>query len=336
MRKGKCRWGAALLALPLAACMVGPDYRRPGAPVPSGYKELAGWKIAEPREAIDRGAWWSIYNDPLLDQLERQVAITNQNVKASEAAFRQAVALVGEAQANLFPVIAIDANATRNGFGSSRGVTGTSVSTTSVSAGTTSTSRTTTISRGEIDRSQYSLQGTVNWDLDVWGRIRRQIEGQAAAAQVSAADLANATLSAQATLATSYFNMRAGDSLQRLLEDTVAAYQRSLQITENQYNAGVASRADVLAAQAQLDAAQAQLQGVGVQRALNEHAIAVLTGHPPADLSIAPALLPEHVPVVPVGLPATLLERRPDIAAAERSMQQQNAQIGVAVAAYFP
>jgi NodT family efflux transporter outer membrane factor (OMF) lipoprotein len=176
----------------------------------------------------------------------------------------------------------------------------------------------------------------VSWTIDVWGQIRRQIEAQSAAAQASSADLANATLSAQGTLAQDYFAMRGQDSLIRLLTDTVAAYQRALDITNNQYNAGTVSRADVLAADAQLQSAKVQLVGAGATRAIYEHAIAVLAGHAPAEVSIAAALLPTQVPVVPTGLPSALLERRPDIAASERAMAEENANIGVAIAAYYP
>jgi NodT family efflux transporter outer membrane factor (OMF) lipoprotein len=305
------------LLLALAACTVGPDYRRPSAPVPPAFKELAGWKIAAPADAEMKGPWWAVFHDPVLDALERQVVITNQTVKQAEAAYAQARALVAEAQAGLFPTLAVSPDVTRNSLNSSFGTVGIPRS----------------VGKAFTD---YSLQGSAAWDLDVWGRIRRQVEAQQAAAAVGAADLANAVLSAQIALATDYFNMRAQDSLADLLRQTIDAYARALVITENQYNAGTASRGDVVTAEAQLKTAQAQLVGVGVQRAQFEHAIAVLTGHAPAELSIPPAPLPADVPVVPPGLPSTLLERRPDIAAAERAVAQANANIGVAVAAYYP
>jgi NodT family efflux transporter outer membrane factor (OMF) lipoprotein len=309
---------APLIALALSACMVGPDYHRPGAPVPAVYKELQGWTIAQPQDVADRGPWWSIYHDPELDSLVRQVNINNQTVKQFEAAYRNAVALVQEARASLFPVATLNASVTRApGFGGSASSSASGFG-------------------GGVPRNQYSLEGSATWDLDVWGRIRRQIESQAAFAQVNAADLANAQLSAQATLATDYFDLRAEDSLAEILRQTVDAFQRSLQITQNQHAAGTVSNADVVTAQAQLEGARAQLIGVGVQRAIFEHAIAVLTGHPPADLTIPPAPLTSQVPVTPPGLPSTLLQRRPDIAAAERQMQQENALIGVQVAAYYP
>lgn len=307
---------ALLAAALLVGCTVGPDYTPPKAVVSITYKELAGWKPATPRDTADRGAWWEIYNDPDLDRLERQVALANQNVKAFEAAYRAASALVRETQAGLFPTISLSPGVTRSQSGLSSG---------SSSHGSTS-----------FTRTQYSLEGSAAWVPDVWGTIRRQVESNVAAAQVSAADLANATLSAQATLAIAYINLHYEDALQRLLTDTVGEYQRALDITNNQYRAGTASSADVVTAEAQLQSTQAQLIAVGVQRGQYEHAIAVLTGRPPAELAIPVAPLPSAVPVVPAGVPSTLLERRPDIAAAERQMQQENALIGVAVGAYYP
>ncbi len=300
---------AAALALGAAACTVGPDYERPPAPVPQAFKELTGWKPAAPQDDSDKGAWWAIYHDPELDRLERMVEVSNQTVKEFEAQYRNAVALVAEARASLFPSVGLTGGASRSG--GARGA--------SSSAG-----------------AQYSINGTVSWDLDVWGRVRRQVESNVAGAQVSAADLANAKLSAQTTLATDYFDLRAEDALADLLRDTAAAYRRALQITENQYSAGVSSSVDVVTARAQLQSTEAQLVGVGVQRQQYEHAIAILTGHAPAELTIAPAPLASAVPVVPPGLPSALLERRPDIAAAERQMQQQNALIGVQLAAFYP
>ena len=314
----------------LAACTVGPDYEKPDAPLSVDYKELQGWTIAQPQDAVERGDWWSIYHDPELDMLERQIDVSNQTVKQFEAQYRNAVALVQAAQAGLFPTVGLNADVTHSsGFsGTSRGSSSSSVFTSSGSTSGTS--------GGGGPRTLYSLEGTIDWSLDVWGRVRRQVESQVAGAQVSAADLANAKLLAQATLATDYFDLRAEDSLAALLRQTVDNFQRSLQIVQNQHNAGTVSSADVVTAQAQLEGARAQLIGVGVQRALFEHAIAVLTGHPPAELTIPPAPLTSRAPVMPPGLPSTLLQRRPDIAAAERQMQQQNALIGVQVAAFYP
>jgi NodT family efflux transporter outer membrane factor (OMF) lipoprotein len=309
-----------VLGMVLAGCMVGPDYKRPDAPEAATFKELAGWKISEPADTMDKGAWWSVYHDPELDRLERMVEVSNQNVKTFEAQYQNAVALVAEARAGLFPILALSPAVTRSGSG----------------AGGSSSSSGSSFSSSSRSGTTYSLSGTVSWDLDVWGRIRRQIESSTAAAQVSAADLANAKLSAQAALATDYFDLRAEDSLEQLLRDTVAAFRRALRITENQYHAGTSSSIDYVTALAQLQSTEAQLVAVGVQRQQFEHAIAMLTGHPPADLTIAPAPLAARVPIMPPGLPSTLLERRPDVAAAERVMQQENAVIGVEVAAYYP
>jgi NodT family efflux transporter outer membrane factor (OMF) lipoprotein len=307
----------------LTGCMVGPDYHRPDAPVPATYKEANGWKPATPADGMNRGDWWLIYDDPELDRLEREVLISNQNIKSYEAAYRASVALVQETQAQLFPVIGVTPQVTH---GLSGGGSGFATSSGTVVGGRGS---------GRIGTA-YSAQANAAWAPDLWGKIRRQVESNVAAAQVSAADLANATLSAQATLAIEYMNLHYQDSLEQLLRETVAAYQRTYDITVNQYRAGTASAADMVQADAQLKSAQAQLVAVGVARGQYEHAIAMLTGHPPAEVSIPKAPLPGTVPVVPTGVPSTLLERRPDIASAERGMQQANALIGVAKAAYFP
>jgi NodT family efflux transporter outer membrane factor (OMF) lipoprotein len=298
-------WAAAAALLVLGGCTVGPDYMRPAAPVPATYKELKGWKRAAPADTLDRGAWWDAFHDPVLDRLERRIVISNQTLKAAEAAYAQARALVHQTQAGLFPTIAATTDIERQ---RSKGLFGTVA----------------------------SVEGTASWDLDLWGRIRRQVESQAASAEASAADVANARLSAQAELATLYFELRYQDSLQRLLSDTVSAFRRSLQITKNQYSAGVAGRSDVITAQTQLESAQAELIDAGVNRAKFEHAIAVLVGVPPAELSLSPGQLATRLPRTPVRVPSTLLERRPDIAAAERTMAAQNALIGAAVAAFFP
>lgn len=309
--------GSALLS----ACTVGPDYKRPPAIVPAAYKEQDGWKPSEPRDAVNRGSWWSIYKDPVLDELEKQIDISNQNLKASEAAFREARAVVQEARAAFFPTLTLNGSAQRTGRG------GGSASAVSTTGGTSSRASSQTL---------YSLTLGASWELDVWGRIRRTVESDVAAAQVSAADLALARLSAQAALATDYFDLRVEDELKRLLDDTVAAYARSLQITQNQYAAGTVGKSDVVQAETLLKSTQAQAINVGVARAQLEHAIAILVGKPPADFTVVPAPLATEVPEIPAGVPSALLERRPDIAAAERQMAAANAQIGVAIAAFFP
>jgi len=300
------------LTLVVSACTVGPDYRRPEVATPSRYKELEGWILAAPNLAeAPKGAWWRIYGDDVLDALERRLDLDNQTIKEYEARYRASVAMVAQARAGYFPTVSANAGATRDA--SSAGSTGL-----------------------HSVKTQYSLQGSADWSPDLWGRIRREVESAQAAAQVSAADLANARLSAEAMLAADYFDLRAEDALIALLQETVAAYTEALRITENRYRAGTASDADVAAAQAQLESTKAQLVGVGAQRALYEHAIAALIGSTPAEFSLTPVPLTDHVPVVPPGIPSTLLQRRPDIAAAERAVQQQNALIGQAEAAYFP
>ena len=312
------------ICLVLAGCMVGPDYQRPDAPTSPVFKELAGWKISQPADTVDKGAWWSVYHDPELDRLERMVEVSNQTVKQFEADYRNAVALVAEARASLFPTVSVSPGVTR-GSGGGGGHGSSSLVTSSGSS-----------FGGSGPTTQYSITGTVSWVPDIWGSVRRQIESSTAFAQVGAANLANAKLSAQATLATDYFDLRAEDSLTRLLIETVAAYRRALEITQNQYRAGTTASIDYVTALAQLQSTQAELIGVGVQRQQYEHAIAILTGHAPAEITIPPAPLAAAVPVMPPGLPSALLERRPDIAAAERAMQEENALIGVAVATYYP
>jgi len=314
------RWAVVLAMLPaLAACEVGPDYQRPPAETPVAYKEVPeGWKVAQPADSISRGTWWEIYSDPVLDGLERQVAVSNQNLKAFEAAFRQASAIIREARSEYFPTVDGSASVTRSQTG-----------------GNTATGN--TGGGGGQPKTRYEVQGAVsNWEIDLWGRISRLVEGDLATAQATAGDLASARLSAQAQLATAYFQLRVSDALKRLFDSEVEAFARSLQITQNRYRAGTAARVDVVQAQAQLDSTRAQAVAVGVQRAQFEHAIAVLIGKPPAEFAIAPTTTVFTTPMVPVELPSALLERRPDIAAAERRIAAANAQIGVAIAGYYP
>jgi len=281
---------------------VGPDFERPAAIVSPQYKEIAGWKIATPRASESKGDWWSVFHDPELDSLERAVAVSNQTVKADEAAYREALALINEARTGLFPTVNGNASATR------------------------SSPKTTTL----------TAEASGVWMLDVWGQIRREIEVQQAGAEVTAANLANATLAAQSALASAYVLVRFADSLEDLLTRTVEEYKRSLTIAQNQYNAGTAAKSDVITAQAQVLNQQAALIAAGVSRAQSEHAVAVLMGRPPAGLSIPHGALSTRVPSIPVRLPSSLLERRPDVAAAEEAMREANAQIGVAFAGYFP
>ena len=314
----------AAATLALCACKVGPNYRRPDAPVPVAYKELPAdapvWKPSAPQDGKDRGAWWAIYDDPELDELERQVNISNQNVKQYEAEYEQAVALLKEAKAELYPTVSISGGVQRGGGG----------------GGTAAVSSTVGSGQGGTTRTEFTLEPAVSWQPDIWGTIRRQVESRKAGVQVSEADLANAQLSAQATLASDYFDLRASDSLRTLLAQSVTLDRRVVEITQNQLNSGTASNGDLATAQAQLQATQAQLVAVDQQRGTYEHAIAVLTGHLPSQLTIPQAPLRSTVPEVPVAVPSTLMERNPAIAAAERQMLQENALIGVAIGAYFP
>jgi NodT family efflux transporter outer membrane factor (OMF) lipoprotein len=321
------RFAAALaLASGLCACAVGPDYHRPAAPPSPAFKEAAGWTPSHPVDALDKGAWWSMFNDPTLDGLERRVAAANQTVKEYEAAYRQAHAIVAEAQASFFPVVTASADAQRSkGAGSATGTTIGGATTTTTTGVSTSRAVTT-----------YGATLEASWAPDFWGKIRRTVESDKALAQASAADLANARLSAQAALAQDYFQLRTLDEEKTAYADTVSAYERLVKLTQDQVREGTQPQSAVLTAQTQLYAAQASLIAVGVMRAEMEHAIAVLVGVAPSDLTIPPASLSREVPTPPLTLPSTLLERRPDIAGAERRMASGNALIGVAVAAYYP
>ncbi len=299
---------------------------RPAAPTPATYKEAGNWKPAQPQDDLHRGEWWKVYGDPALDDLMAQVSVSNQTLKQAEAAYRQARALAAGARAEYFPTVALDPAVTR----SRRGQNGSAFvsSTTGAVVGGSSGS-------GSVS-NQYSLPLDVNWEVDVWGKVRRTVESVAASAQASAAELEATRLSLLAELATDYFQLRVLDEQQRLFDDTVNAYQKSLELTQNQYKVGVAAQSDVILAETQLKTTQAQALDTGVQRAELEHAIAVLIGKPPADFSIAPGKIAFNIPVIPPGMPSALLERRPDIAQAERQMAASNAQIGIAKSAYFP
>jgi NodT family efflux transporter outer membrane factor (OMF) lipoprotein len=305
------------LATLLSACAVGPDYVRPAMETPAAFKESKDWKVAEPRDHELGDHWWETYNDPLLNSLITQIDISNQNLAQAEAKYRQASALVQAARAAYFPTVGANVSSTRSGRGSNS----------SSNSSSSNSSRVTTTN---------SLALNAGWEPDLWGKVRRTVESNQASAQASAADLQAARLSAQAALAQDYWQLRILDAQKILLEDTVAAYQRSFQLTQNQYAAGVVSKADVIQAQTQLKSAQAQMIDLGVLRAQTEHAIALLVGQAASTFSIAPAPLAAVVPAIPTGIPSALLERRPDISAAERLAAAANAQIGVAKAAYFP
>jgi NodT family efflux transporter outer membrane factor (OMF) lipoprotein len=303
---------------------VGPDYQRPPAPAPTAYKELppanspqAGeWAPAQPSDAIARGKWWEIYNDPELNTLEEQVSLSNQNLIAAEAEFREAKFAVKIARSNLFPTISIEPTIVN----ARSSITGTPGNQNFVPS----------------TRTTYDLPVDVSWQADVWGSVRRSIQASAESAQVSDAQLENARLSYQAELAQDYFELRGTDGEKELLNTTVKSYEDYLKLTQDRFNNGVASGSDVAQAQTQLQTARAQMIDFDVARAAYEHAIAVLTGKAPAELSISASPIKITPPAVPVGVPSTLLERRPDIATAERQMAAANEQIGIAKAAYYP
>jgi NodT family efflux transporter outer membrane factor (OMF) lipoprotein len=316
LRNGERRAaGALLFAATLAlvsACTLAPEYKRPDTPEPPAFKEAppAGdstWFPAAPADALDRGPWWEVFGDPVLSSLAAEVEVSNQNVAAAAASYAQAQALVSQERAALFPLVGLDASATRNG------------------------------GKGAVaSGSNLRLAFTATWEPDIWGALRLAVTGAEASAEQSAANLAAARLSAQAALVTDYFALREADNEIALLSDAVKAYERSRQITQNQYDAGIAQRTDVLQAQTQLETTRANLSAAGGQRARLEHAIALLVGRAPAEFSIAAAPWNATVPAVPLVVPSALLQRRPDIAAAERAVAAANAQIGIQRAAYFP
>ena len=313
----------------LIGCAIGPNYSREAAPVPTHYKELKGWKLARPSDQLDRGDWWKVYKDRALNELLPQIEVSNQTVAAAAAAYEQARAVIREGQAALFPTATAGYNVTRTRTGPLAVGSNTSAGAGSLGGITTR--------RGAIYRTTYTVPISATWDLDVWGRIRRQIEANTSGAQASAADLDNAKLAAQAQLAIAYFSLRESDSLIALLMSTIAEYKKTYDIVNNQFKAGYAVTAgDVATADAQIATTEAQLANARLQRAQFEHAIAILTGRPPAELGVGPRNLGNQIPKIPVTLPSELLERRPDIAAAERTMQEQNALIGAAEAAWFP
>ena len=309
---------AIVMLLFLASCTVGPNYLKPTVEVPAAYRENAGWQVAQPQDATLRGNWWEMFNEPQLNAFEEQVDISNQNVALAEAQYRQARALVQQARAAYFPTVTIAA----------------SLNNSSQPAST----RISNSSSGRRAPTLFAMAVDASWEIDVWGRIRRLVESSQASAQASAADLENARLSARTELAQDYFQLRTLDTQKQLLDANIVEFQRSLELTNNRYASGVVSRADVLQAQTQLKTTQAQAIDVGVQRAQFEHAIALLIGKPASVVSIpeAPLVMTTVPPPIPVGVPSEVLERRPDIAATERQVVAANAQIGVALAAYYP
>ena len=307
--RARLAWLLALAALLGAAgCAVGPNYKRPVSAVPAAFKESAGWKAASPADTAPRAPWWEIYADPLLNGLESQVAVSNQSVLQAAAGYEEARQLARSDRTAFLPEVSASGSANRSRA---------------------------TVSGNISTAYQAALQAS--WEPDIWGRIRRTTQADVATAQASAAELAAVTLSVQSALAQDYIQLRVVDARRQLLADAVVAYRRTLTISTNRYNAGVATKSDVISAQTQLDDARAQVVEVGVARSQLEHAIAVLLGRMPADFTVDPRPGPIAVaPEIPAVVPSDLLERRPDIAQAERSMAVANARVGVQTSAYFP
>lgn len=315
----------------LTGCMVGPKYNTPTATTPPAYKELTpadykntdGWKVAQPKDDSIRGKWWEIFNDPELNELEEKVNVSNQTIASAAASFFAARALVKESRSQLFPTVSAGPSVGLQRSPSlSKGVTTSSTGTASAS------------SSGTV--ADFSLPFDASWEPDLFGRLRNTVRAAAYNAQATAADLENTRLTMQADLAIDYFDLRGQDSLKQLLDSTLEAYQKSLDLTTALYQTGIGTEESVAQAETQLEATKAQDTALGIQRAQYEHAIAMLTGQPASTFSIPIKPLTPNPPAIPYGIPSQLLERRPDIASAERLVAQANAQIGIARAAYYP
>ncbi|HEV7158361.1 MAG TPA: efflux transporter outer membrane subunit [Caulobacteraceae bacterium] len=315
------RHAALLIPLLASGCLVGPTYRRPSTPMTPAYKEAGGWAPVQPANAADRIDWWTAFGDPVLDNLEGRIEASNQSLAAAEAAYREAHALVAEDRAALFPTLTANGSANASGGGGGRGAPG------STSGGTTTAKGTQTV---------YQVSLGASWVPDLWGAVRRNIRSAKANAQASAALVAGARLTAETELAADYISLRELDQEKRDFDANIAAYQRTLTIVTNKYAAGNAPRSDVLSAQSQLESARAADTDLIQQRARMEHAIAILVGQAPAQLTLPPGPWSLTPPQIPAGVPSTLLQRRPDIANAERTAASRSELIGVAVAAFFP
>jgi NodT family efflux transporter outer membrane factor (OMF) lipoprotein len=305
----------AIAALQLTGCAVGPKYHPPAIQAPPAYKEVGNWKPAQPNDQNLGGVWWTIFQDPQLNALEDQVNVSNQNLKAAQAQFQQSRAVLRYYRADYYPTVTAGPEATRTRV--------------SANAPTNLTLRGTTY-------NDFVLPFDVSYQADVWGRVRKNVEPYREQAQASAADLATVNLSMHADLAVDYFQARSLDAEEQLLNSTVKDYEQALDLTESRFHGGVASEVEVEQAMTQLQTVRAEAIDVGVLRAQYEHAVAILIGKPPAEFSLPPLPLTEPPPHIPIGLPSDLLERRPDIAAAERRVASANAQIGVAKTAYYP
>ena len=304
-------------AILFAGCTVGPNYVRPTAEVPTDFKETpANWKQAQPSDAISKGKWWEIYQDPQLNELEEKINVSNQTLKAEQEQFAQARAALRITRSNLYPEATTTPSASRTRLAPNEPLFNSAA--------------------GRADFNTFTIPVDVSYEVDLWGRVRRSVEASRSEAQATGADLANVSLSLHAELAGDYFQLRGLDAQKQLLDSTVVSFQKALDLTQSRFHGGLASAVDVAQAKTILDTTRAESTDVGVQRAAFEHAIAVLIGEPASQFSLPPIPLTAPPPVIPSGLPSDLLERRPDISAAERRVQQQNAQIGVARAAYFP
>jgi len=314
----RAAWSGVGVTALLAGCMVGPKYTAPTAPAPPAYKETAGWEIAKPADAIPRGSWWTVFGDSGLNTLEPQVETANQTLKAADANLRAARATIRIRNADRYPTIGVDPSIQGERYSANRPYFNAA-----------------SANNGDAD---LVLPLEVNYEVDLWGRVRRSIAAAKEESQATAADRQNVLLLLQAELAFDYFELRAADAQQKLLNDTVVQYQEAVRVTTNRYEGGIAVKSDVTQAETQLDQAKVAATDVAVARAQFEHAIAILTGQPPASLTLAAMPLPVELtpPAVPAGLPSELLERRPDIAAAERRTAEANEQIGIARAAFFP
>jgi NodT family efflux transporter outer membrane factor (OMF) lipoprotein len=296
------RHAVVLIALAACGCAIGPDYSKPSVDTPAQFRETEGWTLAKPADAIPKGKWWEVFQDPVLDGLEEQVEVSSQTLKAAEARYRQAQAAVQAARAQFFPTLTGSAGATRS----------------------------------NLTPKHYNVELDARWEIDLWGRIRRLTEAARAQEEASAADLENAKLSLQAQVATSYFLLRATDTQRELLDDSATAFETNYNLTQNRYKAGVVSKVDVVLAETQLMSTRAQAIDLRSTRAQLEHAIAAAIGKAPADVTIETVPFKAHIPDIPAGIPSVVLQRRPDVASAERAAAAANAQVGVAEAAYFP
>jgi NodT family efflux transporter outer membrane factor (OMF) lipoprotein len=317
LRRSACRKALLGIAvLQLCGCTVGPNYQRPKAEIPPAYKEVGDWKPAQPNDQNLGGNWWEVFQDSQLNALEAQVNVSNQNLKAAEAQYTQARAQLRYSRADLFPTVTADPSATRTKTSKNRPPPSSTFN--------------------GITYNDFQIPFELSYQIDVWGRVRRTVEAYRDQAQASAADLAAVNLSMHTQLALYYFQARTLDAEEQLLNSTVTQYEQALQLIENRFAGGLTSDLEVEQAKTQLETTRAQAVDIGVARAQYEHAVAVLIGKPPASFSLLPLPLTMPPPPIPVGLPSDLLERRPDIASAERQMAAANAQIGVAKAAYYP